>query len=192
MPDRQSLRLFVALDLGAAVAAGVARAIASARLAAPQARWTVPDGAHLTLAFLGGVDQGRVPAIQAALAGATAGRGPLTLSVGGAGTFGKAAFPRVLWLGVTGELRALASLQRTVTAALTPLGFPAEDRPFHPHLTLARARDERGDRSLARAADRLATFEAGQARVDQVSLMQSHLGRGGAHYEVVWSAPLAG
>lgn len=186
------LRLFVALDLGPAVSAGVARAIASARLAAPQAKWVVPDGAHLTLAFLGAVEEAHVPAITAALAQATAGRGPLALSVGGAGTFGKAAYPRVVWLGVTGEVRALASLQRAVAAALAPLGFPQEDRPFHPHLTLARAREIRGDRSLARAAERLATFEAGLARVDRLSLMQSHLGRGGAHYEEVAAVPLGG
>lgn len=186
------LRLFVAVDLGAEVGAGVARAIGTARLSAPQAKWVPPDGAHLTLAFLGGVEAARAPAIGAALVQAAAARGPFVLGVGGAGTFGKPAYPRVLWLGVTGEVRALGALQRAVVAALAPLGFPAEERPFHPHLTLARARDVRGDRSLARAAERLATFDAGTGRVDRLLLMQSQPGARGARYVEVAAAPLAG
>lgn len=185
------LRLFAAVDLGADVRAGVARAIDMARLAAPHARWVPPDGAHLTLAFLGGVEAARVPALAAALGHAAAGRSPFTLTVGSAGTFGKAAYPRVLWLGISGDLRALASLQRGVVSAFAPLGVPAEDRPFHPHLTLARARDPHGDRSLARAAERLAAFEAGAAGIDRVALMRSDLSGRAARYEVVAEAVLA-
>jgi RNA 2',3'-cyclic 3'-phosphodiesterase len=184
------LRLFVAVDLGPDVEARVAHAIAQARLAAPRAKWVHAGGVHLTLAFLGAVEGGRVPAVSAALARAAGGRTPIDLAVEGAGTFGKAAYPRVLWLGVAGNVRALATLARAVSAQLATLGFPPEERDFHPHLTLARARDPRGDRGLAEAARRLAAFDGGAARADRVLLMQSHLERGGARYEVVAEALL--
>ena len=102
----------------------------------------------------------------------------------GAGTFGRSSSPRVLWLGVDGEVRALASLQRDVAGELEAIGFPREERAFSPHLTLALAREERGDVSLAIAAERLATFDVGSARLTAVRLMQSELGPGGARYDV--------
>lgn len=184
-------RLFVAADLGPAVTAGVSRAIGAARLAAPRARWVAADGVHLTLAFLGAVALDRVPAVGEATARAAARHRPLDLVVRGAGTFGRPSSPRVLWLGVDGDLRALASLQRDVTGELEPLGFPRDERAFTPHLTLARARDDRGDASLATAAERLGRVEAGQAHVTRVLLFESHLGSRGARYEVRVEAPLA-
>lgn len=186
-----SARLFIAVDLGAAVHDRVARAIGMARLAAPRARWVPAEGVHLTLVFLGTVAADRVPAIAAALGRAAARHRPLELSVRGAGTFGRSSSPRVLWLGVDGEVRALAALQRDVAGELEPLGFPREDRPFTPHLTLARAREERGDASLATAAERLAAFDAGTARVSCLQLIQSHLGPGGARYDVRAESTLA-
>lgn len=186
------LRLFVAARLGAAVSSGVARTIDRARGAAPHAKWVAPDAAHLTLAFLGGVPAAQVPAITAALARAAEGHRPLSLDVGAAGTFGRASSPRVLWLGIGGDVDALAALQRDVAAVLAPLGVPPEDRAFHPHLTLARARDPRGDRSLARAAERLGGLVVGTARVTHVVVMESHLGPGGARYDALAELPLCG
>lgn len=186
------LRLFVAAPLGPAIGASVARAIGLARLTAPTARWAAPDGVHLTLAFLGGVSSDRVPGIVGALTPAAARHHPFTIEAGAAGVFGRTSSPRVLWLGVGGDRAALASLQRDVTAALAAIGFPREAREFRPHLTLARARDEAGDARLTRAAERLATFDAGRTRVTHVELMQSHLGPGGARYTALASVPLGG
>lgn len=186
-----SARLFIAVDLGAAVHDRVARAIGMARLAAPRARWVPAEGVHLTLVFLGTVAADRVPVIAAALGRVAARHRPLELSVRGAGTFGRSSSPRVLWLGVDGEVRALAALQRDVVGELEPIGFPREDRAFTPHLTLARAREERGDASLATAAERLAAFDAGAARVASVRLIQSHLGSGAPRYEMRAESTLA-
>lgn len=177
-------RLFVAVDLGAAVRDRVARAIGLARLAAPRARWVPADGVHLTLVFLGAVAGDRVPAIAAAIGRAAARHRAMEINVHGAGTFGRSSSPRVLWLGVDGEVRALTSLQRDVAGELEAIGFPREERAFAPHLTLARAREERGDASLATAAERLGAFDAGSALVSTVRLVQSHLGPGGARYDV--------
>ena len=177
-------RLFIAVDLGAAVLNRVARAIGTARLAAPRARWVSPEGVHLTLVFLGTVAADRVPAIAAAIGRVAVRHRAIELTVRGAGTFGRSSSPRVLWLGVDGEVRALTSLQRDVAGELEAIGFPREERAFAPHLTLARAREERGDASLATAAERLGAFDAGSALVSTVHLVQSHLGPGGARYDV--------
>lgn len=184
------LRLFVAVPLGPAIAASVARAIGTVRLAAPTARWASPEGVHLTLSFLGGVSSDRVAAITAALTPAAARHRPFTIDAGPAGLFGRASSPRVLWLGVGGDRDALAALQRDVTAALAAIGFPPEAREFRPHLTLARARDEAGDARLTRAAERLAHFEAAPTRVTRIELVQSQLGPGGARYATLAAAPL--
>lgn len=186
------LRLFVAVPLGAAIGAAVARAISTARLTAPSAKWAAPEGVHLTLHFLGGVSSDRVPAIAAALARAAARHQPFAIEAAAAGIFGRASSPRVLWLGVGGDREALAALQRDVAAALAAIGFPSEDREFRPHLTLARARDAGGDARLARAAGRLAAFDAGRTQVTQVELVQSHLGPRGARYSTLAAAPLGG
>lgn len=184
-------RLFVAVDLGVAVQGRVARAIGSARLSASRARWVPPEGVHLTLIFLGAVASDRVAGIAAAIGRAAARHRPLELSVRGAGTFGRSSSPRVLYLGIDGEVRALTALQRDIAGELEPLGFPREERSFTQHLTLARSRDDRGDASLATAAERLAAFDAGSARVTGVRLMQSHLGPGGARYELRAESALA-
>lgn len=186
-----SARLFIAVDLGAAVHDRVARAIGMARLAAPRARWVSAEGVHLTLVFLGTVAADRVPAIAVALERLAARHRPLELSVRGAGTFGRPSSPRVLWLGVDGEVRALTALQRDLAGELEAIGFPRDDRRFTPHLTLARAREERGDASLATAAERLGAFDAGSARVSAVRLVQSHLSAGGPRYEVRAEATLS-
>lgn len=184
-------RLFIAVDLGSAVQARVARAIGMARLAASRARWVPAEGVHLTLVFLGAVADNRVAAVAAAMGQAAARHRPLEISVRGAGTFGRSSSPRVLYLGIDGEVRALTALQRDVTGELETLGFPREARSYTPHLTLARARDEQGDASLATAAERLAAFDAGGTRVTSVRLMQSYLGPGPARYEVRAESALA-
>ena len=134
--------------------------------------------------FLGTVAADRVPAIAAAIGRVAVRHRAIELTVRGAGTFGRSSSPRVLWLGVDGEVRALTSLQRDVAGELEAIGFPREERAFAPHLTLARAREERGDASLATAAERLGAFDAGSALVSTVRLVQSHLGPGGARYDV--------
>lgn len=181
--EGQRLRLFVAVEVPEPVRAAVDAVLAALRPRAPQANWTAAAGWHLTLAFLGGVEAERVEAVEDALAQAAGEVEPFTLRLDGTvGTFGG----RVLWAGLEGSA-PLAALAGHVRDALAPLGFPPEERPFHAHLTLARAR--RGGR-LPRdlAADYAGPRPAW--RVERLALMRSRLGRGGARYEVHASWPL--
>lgn len=186
------MRLFIAVELGAEVAGKAAAVLETGRKLAPRAKWVRAENLHLTLAFLGAVDDGLVPAIGAALAEVAARHGPVVLHVAGAGGFGSSRKPRVLWLGVTGEVEALGRVQADLEEALVPFGYQPEHREFRPHLTLARARDPRGDFDLAAAVAALAGEDLGDVSVGRLVLFRSDLSPRGPTYTEVASAPLAG
>ncbi|WMW66520.1 RNA 2',3'-cyclic phosphodiesterase [Nitratidesulfovibrio liaohensis] len=107
--------------------------------------WTPPGNWHLTLRFLGDVPAPRCNEVANALR--TISFAPLQLAVGAAGAFPARGAPRVLWLGLAQGAPECTALATAVNAALAPLGFAPEDRPFAPHLTMARVREaRRGDR----------------------------------------------
>ncbi len=193
--EESELRLFVACELPPEMKDGLAALEETLRRqGAPPLRWVRPDGIHLTLKFLGGVPAERVAAICAALAPIVEGIRPLALSLGSVGTFGGRRGARVLWVGVEGDVSRVAELQRRVEAALAPLGFPAENRPFSPHLTLARVPENVGgaDRErLWELAKAVPAPKAAPVTIREVSLMRSILGPGGAVYERLAAFPLS-
>jgi 2'-5' RNA ligase len=182
-------RLFVALEPPEPVRRRLAAVADELRRAAGRAgdevRWVRPENVHLTLQFLGAVPEERVAAVEAALRDAAAGGRPLSLSLHGAGGFPNARRPRVLWAGLEGDLAPLAALAADLGARLAKLGFPPEDRPFSPHLTLGRAREGRGAPGLAGALARAAQAEATPWRATELVLFESHLSPRGPRYEAV-------
>lgn len=188
-----SLRLFVAVHLGEAVTAALGETIAAVHDLAPRARWVPPANAHLTLAFLGRVDASTLGTIEAAVRETAARHAPFRLRVRGAGTFGGRRHPRVLWLGVDGDVTALGHLQRDLDQRLRmrmPPGPGGDARAFRPHLTLARARGE-GDAMLAASAAALAPADLGEAVVEDLRLYRSDLTPAGARHHVLLAAPLS-
>ena len=185
-------RLFVAVDLGAEVHRALESLQVELRPLAPKARWVPPENAHLTLAFLGSTEEAQVPELSRALE-AVAGRAkPFDLQFQGGGAFGSSKKPRVLWVGVEGDTAALQRLHGWTEAALKPLGYQPEDRDYRPHLTLARARDPRGDPKLSRCALALAERALGAARIDRLILFRSQPGPGGSKYTPLAEPPLQG
>lgn len=175
-------RLFVALPVPAWVRDDLEAAVAPLREDAPQLRWVEPAQWHLTLAFLGSVASADLAKVAGALAGSV-GDGPNpTIGLDGSlGTFGR----RVLWAGISPE-PDLDVLAEAVRGALLPLGF-ADDKAFHAHLTVARApKDQRVPQRLLEGF----TGPTTRWRADQVNLMRSRPGPGGATYETVASWPL--
>lgn len=172
------MRLFTAVTLGATIEARTTAELARLRQVAPHARFVKADGVHLTLVFLGEVEEARLPPILAALETVGPRHAPFTLSVGGGGGFGSPSRPRVLWADVRGQTDALEALQVDTAAVLEPLGFKPEHREYKAHLTLARAKDPRGDPALARCVQALEGAELGEGRVDRLVLFES---RGGYH-----------
>lgn len=181
------MRCFVAVDVPEGLRAAVGAAQARLRAAAPAAdvRWTEPAGFHLTLKFLGEVAERRAGELVAALGAAVAGRPPPALAAGGLGAFPAVRRARIVWLGLTAGAADLAALAAAVERALVPLGFPAEVRPFHGHVTLGRVRSPRGAAALGAALERSGGLEIGTWSADEVVLYRSHLGRTGARYEAL-------
>jgi 2'-5' RNA ligase len=155
-------------------------------------RWVRPDGIHLTLKFFGDIPEGAVSDISAVVEKAVAGHDPLDLSVSGAGVFPDLRRPRVLWLGMTGDVERLLTLQTTLERDLQRIGFPREERPFRPHLTLARIRSQRALTGLGRALEKRGGCEAGRFVAAGLSLLKSDLTPQGAIYTKLREFPFAG
>lgn len=159
---------------------------------ADEVRWAAVENVHLTLQFLGAVPEERLAALRSALAAAGAGARPLALELRGAGGFPSARRPRVVWVGVGGEVEALSGLAAEVGRRLAPLGFPPEARPFSPHLTLGRAREGRGAPGLGGALAQVAGMEGTPWRATELTLYRSHLAPSGPRYEALDRFPLGG
>jgi 2'-5' RNA ligase len=168
-------RLFVALELPDAVR----RHLALLQAGVPGARWVEPENLHLTLRFIGEVEDGVLHDIDEALDAVSAQSFDLTLE--GSGQFGTGTRARTLWAGVA-RSEGLIHLQQKVESALVRIGLPAEERKYTPHVSLARLHNASPDR-LARFLAENGLFRAGPIRVNHFTLFLSHFGRGGAVYE---------
>jgi RNA 2',3'-cyclic 3'-phosphodiesterase len=142
--------------------------------------WTAETNLHVTLKFLGNVDEARLADVAAAL-GAAATVPAFAVDVRGLGAFPSATRPRVLWAAAPGS-PAFARLAETVDRALAALGFAPEERGFTPHVTLGRVRQPRRDVALTEALEAAATRPFGTLRVEGVALMRSELSPRGARY----------
>ncbi|MFR9804975.1 RNA 2',3'-cyclic phosphodiesterase [Pseudonocardia sp. RS010] len=188
-PDRAGpgrigrVRAFVALVPPAEAIEELAAAVAPVRRDHRGTRWTRPEQWHLTLAFLGEIDEPTLEAVQVGLSAVAARTAPVELALAGAGRFGE----RVLWVGLEGDRDGLAALAAGVAASARTAGVPLEDRAFRAHLTLARGRG--GVRGLAPAVRSLAGFTGRTWRAGTLHLVRS---RPGPVYEDLATWPLAG
>lgn len=192
-----TIRAFIAIELPQDILAQLGQLQAQLKAALPRGsvRWVRPEGIHLTLKFLGEVPQSQLDLIKSALAEVGRRSPPFTFGVGQAGCFPNAHRPRVVWIGVQEPGNWLNRLQRAVESAMTPLGYPPENRSFTPHLTLGRVdrNVSLGDlRKIGEGVLQARIGAVGQASAETVALIQSHLKPTGAEYAVLMRAPLAG
>jgi 2'-5' RNA ligase len=182
------MRLFVAVGLPEQAACELDNAVAPLRLAWPQLRWTGRDAWHLTLAFLGEVDEGVTGDLGVRLARAAARHARLTLSLGSAGAFPGASRARVLWTGIQGDRRGLAALAASVAAGARRAGAPpaSQSRRYEPHLTLARCRAPADVRTLVAA---LGSFAGTPWTAGEIYLIRSRP-QGQPRYETLGTWPL--
>ena len=192
----EEVRAFVAVELPEDARLVLGRLVEELRRAPLDHLRTVnPEGIHLTLKFLGNVAVSRLPQVTAAMDQAAAGAGPMEVELRGLGGFPNLGSPRVLWVGIEGETAQLRALAMALDEGLAAAGFPAETRPFAPHLTLGRMRDgaTAGERRQAgEALQRLEGREQAPLPVTGISLMQSELRPQGARYTRLHHAPLGG
>ena len=173
------MRLFIGIPLPDEVRAEVAAAVAQLRRGGEDLRWSAPEAWHITLQFLGNAGAEQFECLKASL-GEMHSR-PAPVRLGALGTF-----ERVGVVFVDVEVRPeLAALQQQVVAATAKCGFMPEDKPFHPHITLARARGRKIFRGLPAPrswSDHPPQFTPFEAR--EFLLYESFPGRDGSRYEV--------
>jgi 2'-5' RNA ligase len=153
-------------------------------------RWVRDEGLHATVKFLGAVPATRLPDVQAALTAPVGAHPQMTASVRGLGVFPTPRRPRVVWAGL--ECPPLAAVAAAVEAALQPLGFAPEARPFRAHITLGRVSSEKGWARLDDALRAHATTEFGACRLAELTGYRSDLRRGGSVYTKLWTIPFGG
>jgi 2'-5' RNA ligase len=190
----EPIRAFIAIELPDPVKAAISRVQDRMHCGEhPSVKWVSPESVHLTLKFLGNIGPEIVPDVGRAMSQAAAGLGRIRLELSGVGAFPNLRAPRVVWVGLEGDIPTLRALQRQVENGLANLGFAPEGRAFSPHLTLGRvrqgaARDDQQRLSQAinsTELDELVAFEAAS-----VSLMRSTLTRAGAVYSRIFEAGL--
>jgi 2'-5' RNA ligase len=200
------MRLFVALDIDSAIRERLAQFRSEMKSIVPDARWVGAETFHVTLKFIGEQPESQLEAIKRSLA--TIRTDAVALAFRGIGFFPTAKAARVFWVGIEAG-KQLASLAGQVDFALASLGIPKEDKPYAPHLTLARGRDARsprgasgrpgitrGDRHnslFAPIQDKFAredSPEFGSMTASEFFLYESRLSPSGAHYTKLARFPL--
>ena len=155
-------------------------------------RWVRPESVHLTLKFLGDVPVDAIPTIHQTLQQAAEGLAAFSVAVRGLGCFPNATHPRVLWMGLDDPRRELVQLQCHIESTLAVLGMSAEERPFRPHLTLARNRGTRVGEGLNVLLNEYKNHLFGHLAVSQIHLMRSDLHEKGAVHTRLCSVALQG
>jgi len=184
-------RLFVAIGLDDATRARIAAGLpleASGQPNVSGLRWLRPDNWHLTLQFLGRVQDDAAAGVRLACEQAARATASFAIALSGAGAFPSPRRARVIWIGVRTGHEHVAALAERLFAGTEPLGFAREQREFRSHLTVARLKTPGNVTTLTGA---LHVPEVAM-RIDELTLYRSHLSRAGAEYEAIARFPLGG
>jgi 2'-5' RNA ligase len=174
----EKIRTFIAIELPSSVQQGLADLQGQFKRKRPPVRWVAPAKIHLTLAFLGEIPSDRVGIAGECAARAAAKVAPFAIEAIGAGVFPNPRRPRVIWVGIVGEMESLRLLHTHLGDELAAQGFPKEKRRFSPHLTLGRVRRRATPpevRALGQAVTALTVPSLGRWRVEHITVIRSDL-----------------
>jgi 2'-5' RNA ligase len=177
------IRAFIALPLPEDIKETLQTAINRIREKNRSVRWVRPDALHITLKFLGDIPEDLLERLPQALDEAAWGSQPLNLSLAGFGVFPAVKRPRVVWAGLSGDVKELSALASSVEAACARCGIPGEKRPFSAHITLGRLK-------IPTMLDLGSSSLAGKFTVSEVLLYRSELLPGGPRYAVLHRSSL--
>ena len=186
------LRTFLAIDLPSALHSAIGQNLRTVKRELPGLSWSKTENLHINLKFFGETAESQVDQIREAVEPAITNSSPFVIELKGFGVFPDYRSPRVLWIGLGGALDSLSALAECVERAVAPLGFPQENRPFRPHLTVARVKKDH--REVGRVLDSLGVladpFPCGPLPVERISLFKSDLRQTGPIYTKLWDVSL--
>ena len=184
------IRAFLAIDLPGSLPLGLAQVQGKLKESGADVRWVPMGNIHLTLKFFGNIPEADVEAIAAAAREAAARQAPFTLQATEPGAFPSVKAPRVVWLGLGGDVLPLSQFYSRLEKAFAALGHLPEDRAFHPHLTLGRVKSPQGRERLARLLQNLPPMQWPPFQVKEVILFRSQLSPQGSTYTPLKVIPL--
>lgn len=176
------MRAFVAIELPEHVKKSLSELSERLKTSKAAVSWTRPEQIHLTLRFLGNVDEPHIESMAGILRDGYKGMKPFRVFVAGTGAFPNPRRPNVIWAGLRGIPEPLQQAQTIAEAAARAIGLPPEERPFKPHLTLARVREPSSAGALAAYLEKERDFDAGGFTVNGVTLFSSTLSPRGAKH----------
>ena len=192
-PHEKTHRLFVACELPEDVRGVVGELVDTLREQSNGAvRWVNPKSLHVTLKFLGEVPERQIPSVKVALKEAVVRHSAFFLEFSNIGSFGGREGLRLMWAAVAGDVLRLEALARDVNRALSVVGFEPETRPFRPHLTLGRVRNDVPTRQRAEIEVAVGKIKIPKCewRTTEMSLVRSRLQPGGARHDTIATFPL--
>ncbi len=188
------LRSFIAIETPVEIQNAIAQATAPLKIILPKPliRWVAPQNVHLTLKFMGDVSPANLERLAETLKGEVASHEIFTIFIGGLGAFPNQRRASVIWLGLEAP-PALTALQHGVDVAAAQLGYPREQRPFSPHLTIGRVAQTASGSDLQLIRGALETTKVGilgTVRVQAIHIFKSLLQPAGPVYTRLYTLPM--
>lgn len=184
------MRTFIAIEIPSEIKSALAALQTELRRAGADVSWAKPESLHLTLNFLGEVDERLINEIEKACVDTASEFQPFTLKLNGVGVFPNSRQPRVLWAGLSGEVEMTVEIRKRLDEKLAPFGFERDEKEFRPHLTIGRVKSNRKTRELIALAD-LYKLPALPFDVNEIVLMKSELHPAGARHTCLAKAHLS-
>jgi 2'-5' RNA ligase len=187
------LRTFIAVELPKAIRDRMVALQQTLARTGTEFKWVERENLHVTLLFLGEVEDRVVPDVCRAVAGAVEELSAFPLTVAGAGCFPNPRRPRIVWVGVGQGTQELCTLHDRIEGPLLDLGcYRREERRYAPHITLGRVKSDRPTEKLTAALAKEAGWQGGETLVKEVLILSSKLTPQGPEYTVLGRAPLKG
>ncbi|KPJ62021.1 MAG: hypothetical protein AMJ42_00375 [Deltaproteobacteria bacterium DG_8] len=184
------LRSFIAIELSPLIKTKIEEIQNKLKPSSSDVRWVRPEGIHLTLKFLGNIEEEMIPEISDIIRKCSADTTSFTLEIRSLGAFPNEKNPKVIWVGAEDNSGTLGKLQQSLENRLSTLGFKVEKRAFSPHLTLGRLKSSKGKSRLTQGLEDYKHFEFGTFEAKEVCLFKSELKPGGAIYTKLKAFPL--
>ncbi|HKX29280.1 MAG TPA: RNA 2',3'-cyclic phosphodiesterase [Blastocatellia bacterium] len=183
------MRTFIAIDIPSEVKDALAALQNELRGAGADVAWVNPESIHITLKFLGEIEKKRISEVEQVCVKSGEESPTFKLSLNGPGVFPNPRHPRVLWVGLSGDVRPLERLQEQLEERLAAIGFDPEEMDFRPHLTIGRVKSNRNAGELIAQAERY-SVPALSFLVEEIVVMKSDLHQEGAIYKKLSAAKL--